>query len=311
MSKPVNTDDRPAAPLNRDIEFFLTTSTNLEMDFGFGLSELNRYLQDISMLQAGVKFKDLGISERKNSCLPKLIIPNESTYQLVDRWDIQSLNDTPFGSIALLNLRGVMRSESGLSSPGVDRLAQDLRNAYNNPNVKGVVLETLSGGGESMAGNILKSALQERNKPVVGFVHLGASAAYRALTGTDEIIASSAQAEFGSIGTMITLDKKTLEEYRERFVDIYGTDVPNKNGDLRAAIEGDFSKLQTRIDSLTKEFHKEIMNDRPLRGDQSFVKETLSGAVFNATESKRRGLVDAIGNLQFAIRRVNALKSKY
>lgn len=306
-----NDDKDSRLRVNRDIEGFLLTSELLEIDFDYGFQELNKYLQDILMLSQGIKFEDLGIAERRNSCLPKLVIPGESTYQTVDRWDIQNIENTPKGSIALLKLSGVMRTQSGLSSPGVDRLASDLRAVYNNPNVKGALLETLSGGGESMAGTILKSALQERNKPVVGFVHLGASAAYRALTGTDEIIASSPQAEFGSIGTMISLDKKILEQYRKRVTDIYGTDVPNKNGDFRAALMGDFSGLQKRVDLLTTDFHNEIKKDRSLQGDTAFIKDTLSGAVFNATESKKRGLVDAIGNMQFAIRRINALQSKY
>ena len=204
-----------------------------------------------------------------------------------------------------------MRTQSGLSSPGADRLAADFRNAFHNPNVKGVILETLSGGGESMAGTLIKSAISERNKPVVGFAHLGASAAYRALSGTDEIIASTDQSEFGSIGTMLTLDTKVLNKYRERFTDIYGTQVPKKNAEFRAAIAGDFTGLQERVNVLTGKFHDEIKGSRPLRGDAAFIKETLSGAVFDAKESKRRGLVDAIGNLQFAVKRVNALSKNY
>lgn len=297
--------------LNRDIEGFLLTSEMLEIDFDFGISELNRYLQEVLMLRAGFTFDELGIKERRKDSLPKLIVPTESSYRFVDRWDIQSLEETPPGSIALLKLNGVMRTQSGLSSPGADRMAFDLRNAFHNENVKGVIIETLSGGGESMAGTLIKSAISERNKPVVGFAHLAASAAYRALSGADEIIGSNDRAEFGSIGTMLTMDTKVLNKYRERFTDIYGTDVPNKNAEFRAAIAGDFSGLQKRVDTLTRQFHEEIKSDRPLRGEKEFVKETLSGAVFDAKESKRRGLVDAIGNLQFAVKRVNSLLKNY
>lgn len=304
------TDDN-RLKVNRDIEGFLMTSELLEIDFDFGFQELNRYLQDVIMLGQGFKFEDLGIGERRNACLPKILVPGETTYRTVDRWDIMDVETTPRGSIALLKLSGVMRSQSGLSSPGVDRLATDLRNAFHNENVKGVIIETMSGGGESMAGTLLKSAIQERNKPVVIFGHLVASAAYRAATGADEIIGSSPQAEFGSIGTMISLDKKVMEQYRKRFTDIYGTDVPNKNGEFRAAIMGDYTGLQRRVDQLTREFHAEIKKDRVLQGTPDFIKETLSGAVFNAIDAKRRGLVDAVGNMQFAVRRINALQSKF
>jgi len=167
--------------LNRDIEGFLLTAEMLEIDFDFAFAELNRYLQDVLMLSNGFSFDDLGVRERRKESLPKLIVPSDSAYKFVDRWDVQNVEETPPGSIALLKLSGVMRTQSGLSSPGADRLAADFRNAFHNPNVKGVILETLSGGGESMAGTLIKSAISERNKPVVGFAHLGASASERSL----------------------------------------------------------------------------------------------------------------------------------
>lgn len=298
------------APLNRDIENFLLTSEFLELDFDYGFQQLNIYLQDLMFLRSGGKFKDLGIAERRHSLAPRLIVPSDASFTIVDKWDLMG-NNTPPGSIALLKLSGVMRSQSAMSSPGVDRLASDLRTAYNNQNVKGIVLETISGGGETMAGNMLKSALTERNKPVVGFGHLGASAAFRALSGTDEIIAAGDGAEFGSIGTMISLDNKMMAKLSTRFTEIYGSDTPNKNGEFRKALAGDFSGLQDRVNQLTKSFHDEIKRDRPLQGDASRIKDTLSGAMFSAKEAKSRGLVDAIGNLNFAVRRVNALQSKY
>lgn len=310
----IDTDNRQTSPLNRDIEQFLMSSQLLELDFEFGLQQMNMYLQDLMMVQSGGKKLVVeNIRTRAAAAMPKLIVPNDLSaagYNVVDKFDMMDGN-VPNGSIALLKLSGVMRTQSGFSSPGIDRLATDLRSAYNNPNIRGVILETLSGGGESMAGNVLKSALSERNKPVVGWGHLVASAAYRALTGTDEIILSSASAEAGSIGTMISMDTKELVKFRERFTEFYGADAPNKNGEFRKAMSGDFSAIQDRVDTLTREFHNEIKRDRQLQGDAAKIKDTLSGAMFNATDAKRRGLIDAVGNLNFAVRRVNALKSRY
>ena len=299
-----------SAPLNRDIENFILTSEYMEMDFDYGMHQLNIYLQDLLFLSAGGKYKDLGISERRKEAGPRLISFNDGAYGTVNNWDMYEGN-TPKGSIALLKLSGVMRTQSGLSSPGMDRLADNLRMAYANENIAGVIIETFSGGGESSAGNLAKSAIQERNKPVIGLATMAASAAYRALSGADEIIAVGDQAEFGSIGTMITLDKKAIDKFRERFMDIYGEDAPNKNGDFRAALGGDYSKLQKRVSDLTRAFHDEIKRDRPLRGGNDMIKETLSGSMFAAMEAKKRGLIDAIGNLPYAIKRINSLKSKY
>ena len=307
-----NIDEAKQSSFNRNIEGFLMTSQMLELDFEFGFQQLNMYLQDVMFRDAGYDFKDLGVSERRHAAAPTLLIPSDSSANgyLVDKWDMMDGN-VPHGSIAHLKLSGVMRTQSSISSPGVDSLARDMRAAYNNPKIAGVIVEGTSGGGESMAGNVLKSAFSEKNKPTVMWGHLLASAAFRAATGADEIIMSSPQAEAGSIGTMISMDMKELNKFRERFTEFYGTDAPNKNGDFRRAMAGDFTAIQERVDALTREFHKEIKRDRPLQGDAAMIKETLSGAMFNAVEAKRRGLVDAIGNLNFAIRRVNALKSTY
>ena len=304
-------DQNQNPAFNPDIEAFLLTSEMLEIDFEFGFAELNRYFQDILHLKSGVKFKDLGISERRHESMPRILLPNSLSFARAGENDLSNEDETKPGSIAMLKLSGVMRSQGGMSNRGIDKLSSDLRAAYDNRNIKGIILETMSGGGESMAGTILKSTLSEKNKPVIGFAHLAASAAYRALTGADETIASSPSAEFGSIGTMISLDVQSIEKFRERYLDIYGSSVPNKNGEFRKAIAGDFSGIQTRVDSLTNQFHKEIKRDRRLQGDTATVRETLSGSVFNAIESKKRGLIDAVGNLQFAIKRVNSLQSKY
>jgi protease-4 len=306
----------PSLPLNRDIEMFLSTCEMLEIDLDFGLSQLNVYLQDLMFLQAGGKYKDLGIAQRRLEARPRIIATTDAyvpaSVSFVDRIDLHSTGTViPPNSVALLKLTGVMRAQSGISSQGVDSLANDLRAAYSNKNIAGVVIETNSGGGESLAGNILKSAISERNKPVVGFGHLVASAAYRALTGADEIVMSSEFAEVGSIGTMVQLDMRALAEYRERISEFYGADAPNKNGELRRALAGDYSGIQQRVNELTAQFHNEIKRDRPLRGDAEKIKDTLSGKMFDASDGKRRGLVDAIGTLPFAVKRVFSLKSKY
>lgn len=306
-----NGNDIPKPGFNPSIEAFLTANTRLEIEFDFGLSELNRYLGDVALLQMGASYAELGIAERRASHRPRLVSLDADGYRFADTWSVHAESETKPGSIALLKLSGVMRTEGGISNPGIEGLANDLRAAYANDNIAGIILETRSGGGESLSGSMLKSVLSERNKPVIGFAHMAASAAYRALSGTDEIIAASDAAEFGSIGTFYTIDEKTLSEYRERFKDFYGSNAPNKNGAFRAMLGGDYSKIQKEADDLTTRFHEEIKRDRPLQGSEARIADTLGGGMFDAREAKKRGLIDGIGNLQYAVRRLEATKPKY
>jgi protease-4 len=292
---------------NRDIEFFIFNTECWEVEFGFGIAALNRYCEDIALRQAGFELKDLGISQRREELRP-LIITSEG---LVDRYTAYDQSITPAGSIALLKLGGMMRAQSTLSTPGMDSMIGDLRAAYSNSNIKGIIIETNSGGGESLAGTMLKSAISERNKPVVGFGHMVASAAYRALSGADEIGLSGEGAEAGSIGTMITADREFIAKYKERYMDFYGATAPEKNASQRDMIAGFFEKVQQRADEKTLQFQEEIKRDRALRGSQSKVTETVNGRMWDASEAKMRGLTDWTGNMNYAIKRVNALRAKY
>ncbi len=293
--------------LNKDIELFVSIDGSLELDEAFGWRAYQDYLHDIMLRRSGFEYKELGISKRREASRSRIITFNDGLPSLVDTYDIQNGN-VPKGSIAVLKLSGVMRSNDSLSTPGINSLISDLRDAYQSQKIDGVIMEVDSGGGESIAGTKLASAIGERNKPVVILGHFVGSAAYRAAAAADEVIASGSGAEFGSIGTMVTIDSALLKNYRDRFIDFYGTDAPKKNEGFRNAQVGNYAAIQQRVDELTLNFHNEIKAARKLTGD---VQDTLSGAMFTAANAKDRGLVDLIGNMNDAVKRVMTLKKKY
>jgi len=295
--------------LNRAIEALLMPGAVLEIEEQFGMSALSNYLSEVALIAAGVPFAELGFSERRASLLPRLL-PFSAAGDVGQLVAVQNLEkqNVPANSIALLKLNGVMRSQDGLSSYGADTFSNWLRSAYSNPNVAGIVIESESGGGEAMAGTKIENALSERNKPVVAYAHMAASAAYRAVSSADEIIGAGPASQFGSIGVMYEIDKKKLSEIKERYEVILSDHNPKKIAEQRNAINGDYSGLKDAANKMAAEFHAQIKKSRPLTGD---IKETLSGAMFGAMEAKQRGLIDMVGNLQTAVRRVHALKSKY
>lgn len=291
--------------LNNAIELMLASNPVWEINEAFGYAQLNGYLSELAMLSGGVQFSELGISEKRHAGLPRIVGVSGN---IVTSQNIQNRDVIRPGSVAVLKLQGVMRSQDGLSSYGMDSFTGWLRDAYENPNIDAVIIEAESGGGETMAGTKLQLAVSERNKPVIGFAHMAASAAYRGLLGVDELIGAGDAAEFGSIGTFIPIDKKMLDVYRERFQFIYATQSPNKNAGERALFNGDTSELQAYVDRLTAQFHNEVKSMRSLTGNDKEVKHTLSGAMFSATEAKQLGLIDSIGNFQYAMKRAKRMK---
>ena len=296
---------------NRGIEKMLSYG-QLCIEEGFGFRCLNQYLSDLEIMRSGAPYSSLGISSRRESGLPALIQVSGTSYDIIsDQYIIRNERLTPGGSIALIRLEGVMNSQDDASSYGVQNMATQLRYAYANKNVDAVIIEGNSGGGEVTAMMIMVAAIKERNKPVLGFGHFVASAAYGTFAAADEIIASNEMAEFGSIGAVVTINKEFLAWYKETFESFYGKDAPLKNEAMREALNGNFQPIQDVADKATTQFHSMVSGMRPLNGGENYKKATLSGKMFDADESKRRGLVDGIGNMAYAIKRAQSWATKY
>lgn len=283
---------------NRNIDAFIL-SGRFEIDEAWGLEQLAEYLGELALLEAGVDFNNLGIGQRRHACTPAIICAGA----LVDGASPADAASVPAGSIAHLKLRGVMRAEDGLSTRGVSSLVNDLRAAYANDRIEGIILEANTGGGESLAGSMLQSAIADAPKAVVVYAHFLASAGVRGTAPADEIIAGSEGAEVGSIGTMISLSKKFRDMYNAEVEDVYATKSPNKNAHFREYLRGNSKPLQQYIDRHNETFLEEMKKYRDLKGD---VEHTLSGAMFSAREAKRRGLIDGIGSWTYALSRLEA-----
>lgn len=257
----------------------------------FGLQALSESMELIALHRSGISYAELGVTERKALAMPTL----RSAFN-------------PFtgkqANIAHLKLSGVMRTHDGLCTRGIESLVQDFRGAYADTSVTGIVLECNTGGGEKIAGEVLKACIQSRNKPVIAYPHSLKSAGILATLACDEIIASSELAEFGSIGTMLSLPVGFAEMYNQYQVDMYAKDSTEKNDGFRDFLKGSLAKLQTSLDKTNVDFMSAVSKYRPLTGNAETDRKTLSGAVFNAIEAKNRGLIDQIGTFQLAMTRV-------
>lgn len=287
-------------PFNRDIDLFVMQG-ELHIEQSFALEQLSLYLQDLELIRSGAAYADLGISQRRAASMPGIIT---SQGRIIN--DPKVLKDpelTPSGSIAHLRLNGVMRSSDGASSRGVNSLIDDINAANANPAIEGILLEVNTGGGEAIAGQMLQSAIGGSMKSVVVYGHMIASAGIMATLTADEVVASGDLARFGSIGTFITVDKYIQKWYNNYYEDIYADKSNNKNEEFRAYLNGDKGPLLKSVNKVNDAFLASVQKHRELKGD---VEETLSGRLFLATDAKRRGLVDSIGNFNYAISRVDA-----
>lgn len=288
---------------NRDIDALIMHG-EFEIELNWGINQLAGYLQELDLLEKGAKFSDLGIGMRREECRPRVYsIQNGSPVIVNNPKVLADSSSTPAGSYAMLRLQGVMRSSSGASHQGVDEISDQFFAAYQNENIAGVLLEVNSGGGESLAGSRLQSVMAESPKAVVVWAHFSASAAVRATAPADEIIASTEGAEIGSIGTLITVDRRFAQWYNSYVEDIYADKSTNKNKEFREFLKGNLDPLKANLNRSNEQFLAEVSRYRQLKHDPE---HTLSGAMFPAKEARRRGLIDGIGSFSYALSRLEA-----
>jgi ClpP class serine protease len=270
----------------------------------FALQALDAYLDDLELLEKGVPLSELGLSKKREASLPDIFAPTARGYQMFANSDGKRSSlksDLPKKSFAILKLSGVMRADDGLSSYGMDSFSEWLYQIDNNPNIAGTLIKGRSGGGEKMAGQILKNAIADTKKPVVVLGDVLGSAAVEGTLPADEVIASGTSSEFGSIGVYASIDKRIVEMYKKNIEDIYADASEHKNLEWREYIKGNITPLKFKLNNEAKSFKDEVLKYRPQVGAYQ---DTFKGGMFDAKEAKKRGLIDGIGSFNYALSRL-------
>lgn len=283
--------------MNR-IHDYITSAGPMPIEKGFAQKLLSRYLAELDLGKDSLE----AIRDRREASAPKLIFQEGKELKSVD-FDGPNI-EARAGQIAHFKLSGGMFQDDFLSTRGMQSMAADLRRAYASPNISGVLIEADTGGGELLAGQTLRNAIKDRNKPVLVYAHYLASAGVWGTLFADHIMAAGEGSEIGSIGVYTSFNKEFLTAYKERIQDVYATTSPDKNKDFRALLDGDISPLQESVDQADQIFMRDVRENRPLKGD---VEKTLAGGMFYAREARRRGLVDSIGTFNDAISQLNRL----
>jgi ClpP class serine protease len=264
-------------------------STMWAIDIEYGMSFLSKVLYSQSM----------GIRQQQPA--PFSVVSDGGVTQ------IDSLSSMSSGSMLRLRYSGAMVTDDQVcGQDGIQTLSDRMYAAYSSKNVSGILLELNSGGGEGLSADILGEVMADRNKPVVIRTHILGSAAVKGAVQADEIIASNANARIGSIGAFFSVNKSFVTWYQENMDDIYATTSQDKNLEFRAYLEGDKMPMKKLIDKYDSDFKGFVSTHRSLKGSAATVKETLSGGMFEAADAKSRGLIDGIGGLSYAVKRLQS-----
>lgn len=278
---------------------YLLLQSQWAIDPQIGLSYLAKIYQEQSLLGDNyVKTK----YEEKLASQKVVLHYGGIQAQVFD--DVSGVSASKIDSIAVVQLSGPMHLEDGLCHIGMKTFANTLRILDDMPSVKGIILEINSGGGETNAGQLVYSTVEDLKTPVGALIHTAASAGYMAAAPADFIMGVGNLSRAGSIGTLLTISKEFLRAVKEEYTTIYSDLSPQKNNVSRELLEGIQDSAKAMLNEVSLEFHNAVMKHRMLTYKK---KDTLEGALFNAPEAKKRGLIDKVGSYKQAIDLMNKI----
>lgn len=200
--------------------------------------------------------------------------------------------------VGLIDISGTIFEGQSASA---DNFAKGLKNAYDNKNMKALILRINSPGGSPVQAEYMYNSLRyyQKSHPEVKTyavcVDLCASAAYYVAVAADEIYASPASL-VGSIGVLFngfgfvdSMDKLGISRRlltagkNKAFLDPFS---PEKAGDKQ--------KMLTMLDLIHQQFINKVKEGR--KGRLHVDDETFSGLFWTGEQSLSRGLIDGFGS---------------
>ncbi len=265
--------------------------------------------------------RDFGKSRAESKPYFALMTTGSSTIEIDG--DIKDIEKVADGTVAIIPVKGPIMREDGWSSYGTESKANFLKAIYESPNIKGVVLDINSGGGEVDGTMAFANVIKKRNKPVVALVNsIAASAAYWIAQNADTILMNDSTSQVGSIGVMMTFldDQKYWEDMGIKWVDIIADKSQDKNKGYFDALKGKYQTIKNEsLNPLREMFAQAVIDARGTKIDLE-AENVLSGKMYfaAATPSGNKsaiqvGLADGIGDMEAAINQVLKLAdtSKY
>lgn len=221
--------------------------------------------------------------------------------------------DLPTDTVAIIPVHGTMMKYGSYCAYGTTEIADMIYEAAANPNISGIVLDMDSGGGCVDAISPLTAAIEYarmNGKSTIAYCDLCASANYYVAIYCDEIIASNKiSSEFGSIGVMMSFPDYAKYYEREgiRIHTIYSDLSEYKNAPFEAAKQGRYELIRREeLNPMAQRFQDEVTARRGEKLDKS-VEGILSGRMFYAEDALKNGLIDSIGDKQYAVNRAREL----
>ena len=218
------------------------------------------------------------------------------------------------GVIAVIPVRGVISNRASMiedlsvgMGASAERIEQNIRAAYDDKEVKAIVLDVDSPGGSAAGTPELADAIRSMrggDKPIVAQVNgLAASAAYWIASGCDEVVATESS-QVGSIGVITVHEEvsRMLEEEGITETIISAGKYKAEGNPFEPLDDEARANIQSMVDSYYSMFLSAVAEGRGT-DNETVRTEYGQGRVLMATDAKRKNMVDRIGTMRETIER--------
>jgi signal peptide peptidase SppA len=198
---------------------------------------------------------------------------------------------------------------SGGSS--LQMLMKDFNAALENPDIRQIILDIDSPGGEVNGVNEFANAIYEARgqKNIVAYVGgLGASAGYWIASAASKIVIDET-AMVGSIGVVASYvdDSERLAKEGVKEIEIVSSTSPNKRPNINS--EDGRAIIQRRVDAIQEIFVATVARNRGV-SEETVLKDFGQGDIKIGKAAVAAGMADRLGSLEGVIESLNKLNKR-
>ncbi|HET7536166.1 MAG TPA: signal peptide peptidase SppA [Candidatus Didemnitutus sp.] len=209
------------------------------------------------------------------------------------------------GKVAILYAEGEIVDGNGNDREYIwgQKVARQIRELRQDPNVKALVLRVNSPGGSATASEAIQRELRlmQKTKPViVSMGTVAASGGYWISTYSDRIFAepNTITGSIGVFGMFLNFQGLANDKLGLTFDTVKTGKFADVLTATRPKTPEELAVFQHLVDWIYDEFVGKVAESRKL--DRAVVQEIAQGRVWSGTEAKKLGLVDEIGGLSAA-----------
>ncbi|MES2388058.1 MAG: signal peptide peptidase SppA [Bacteroidota bacterium] len=202
----------------------------------------------------------------------------------------------------------IQGAEADEDNIGSDEIAEQIRKARLDKNVKAIVLRVNSPGGSALASDVmwrevrLCSEDKEHKKPIIASMSdLAASGGYYISMGCDSIVAepTTITGSIGVFGLMFNTQELFNDKLGVTFDNVSTGYFSDLGSGTRPMKEYERKVIQGSVNQIYADFTSKAAAGRHM--DVEALRKIASGRVWSGIEAKERGLVDKLGGMDVAL----------